>query len=601
MCGIAGALVRADAPDPSGLVEAIVESQRARGPDHQAVERVEGRRVAAILGHDRLSIIDLSNAANQPLWDRTGRYGLVFNGEIYNYVELREELSARGHRFTTESDSEVILEAFKAWGPEAVPRFNGMFAFALYDRAEETLFLFRDRFGVKPLYYHRGAHALFFASTPGELARRLRLAPDLIYAARGLRYWVYEADDERTPYEGLVALPPGTGLKVGPDLAVTPWRYYDLESRVALATEAIAGYSERQLVAIVADQLDDAVRLRLRADVPLGVSLSGGLDSSSVAALVTRRHDETIGFTFGHPGARGSEGPQVARLAKHAGIEVEYVWPEPKQVVDAFWKTLAAQGAPFPSGSLVAQFLVFEAVKHRGIKVLLGGQGGDEAFCGYHKYQVIRLRRLLREGPRGEALGAAAAMLPLLLSELRGLGPYMRALRRYMPGGAVPSALRLPEPPPFELGGGLDRQALDITRFSLPTLLRYEDRNSLGNGVESRLPYLDYRLVELGLALPEGLKLRGGYGKWVMREAVGAKVPGEIRWARFKRGFDVPLGRWVSAGLGESLRARLHQLPVAQHLAPGASIDVAFSDARLAGRSPAFAEAVTLAWLGGLL
>ncbi len=209
VCGISGAYSTEDRIDRlRDLVDEIVESQYRRGPDHQALEAVAGKRANLVVGANRLSVIDLSPEANQPMWDVQRRYCLVFNGEIYNYVELREELIALGHRFSTRSDSEVILEAFKEWGVGAAERFNGMFAFAVFDTAEWCLYLFRDRFGVKPLYYFANENSLYFASTCKVIARRLSLEPNLEYVARGLRLWVYDYG-EISPFIDLTALNPG--------------------------------------------------------------------------------------------------------------------------------------------------------------------------------------------------------------------------------------------------------------------------------------------------------------------------------------------------------------------------------------------------------
>jgi asparagine synthase (glutamine-hydrolysing) len=236
MCGIAGSWsTKSQTGETRDLIKEIVESQYQRGPDYQAIDTVAGERANLILGANRLSIIDLSPEANQPMWDNERRYCLVFNGEIYNYVELRKELIALGHSFSTRSDSEVILESFKEWGVRAAERFNGMFAFALFDKGEECLYLFRDRFGVKPLYYFLDDNKLYFASTCGVLARRLRLEPNLDYVARGLRLWVYD-HGELSPFVGLKALKPAHYLRakvteVG-KLETQMNSYYRLDERV---------------------------------------------------------------------------------------------------------------------------------------------------------------------------------------------------------------------------------------------------------------------------------------------------------------------------------------------------------------------------------
>lgn len=608
MCGIAGTFApRGSHSGLNGVVDEIVASQYRRGPDNQAVKRIEGERVCAVLGHNRLSIIDLSAAGNQPMWDARGRFCVVYNGEIYNYIEIRAELSALGHQFGTRSDTEVLLEAFRRWGIGAVGRFNGMFAFGLFDRELERIYLVRDRFGIKPLYYAVSGQALVFASTGQVIARWMGLGPNLEYAARGIRFGVYD-EGEQSPHVGLKALSPGqilqADISTGELLETRLHCYYNLTERVPERIEAIATASEPSLLQELAEVMASAVDIRFRSDVPVGVSLSGGLDSSSVAALsAAREHGEVIGFTFGHPDVQTSEGPLVAELAQAAGMRVHYLWPEPGDLERVLGATLRAQGAPYPSGSVMAQYLVYEAARAEGVKVLLGGQGGDEVFMGYRKFQWFRLAGLLRRGDYLQAARFATTLIPTAMAEFPRAAMYWRERHRYTSSRGLQSALDLPPAQPLPMGHGGEelwiRQAGDVTLTSLPTLLRYEDRNSMGNSVESRLPFMDYRLVELGLALPPGLKLRRGLGKWAIREVVRGRIPESIRTARYKRGFDVQQSRWIREGLGRFLRRELEERRafVGPFLRTGARFDMVFSDEALISRPTAFAEAITLLWL----
>ena len=610
MCGIAGAYCVENTGDgASKLVHQIVQSQYRRGPDHQGIEMVTGIRGSLTMGANRLSIIDLRPEANQPMWDTEGRCCLVFNGEIYNYLELRDELVGLGHTFATQSDSEVILESFKEWGVRAPERFNGMFAFALYDRADSRLYLFRDRFGVKPLYYFADEGRIYFASTCEAIARYLGLEPNLEYVARGLRTWVYDYG-EISPFVGLKALEPSHFLSVGVTdagrLHVTSDAYYRLDERVTVLTDSLAQKPAQALVELVADLLEDAVDVRFRADVPIGVSLSGGLDSSAIAAMsASGRHGDITGFTFGHPDDARTEGNLAWRLGRQTGIEMHFVNPGMQKIVDAYFKIIDAQGAPFASASGIGQYLVFEAARAQGVKVLLGGQGGDETFMGYRKFFVFYLRRLLRLRRTGEALIFALRMLPTLAAEFRRTSMYWSLRHRYTRSSGVDTVLRLPEVGCEYIGYDPEyplrvRQMHDVMSVSLPTLLRYEDRNSMGNSVESRLPFLDYRLVEVALALPAAVKLRDGFGKWIVREVVRGRIPEEIRAARYKRGFDVQQSDWIRRGLGPAMREALQlRLPVIErYLEPKAKIDELFSDERLTHRATGFVEATTLIWLG---
>jgi asparagine synthase (glutamine-hydrolysing) len=609
MCGIAGAYSLGGFARTEPIVRNIVTTQHRRGPDHQAIESIRGAQTHVVVGHNRLSIIDLTPLANQPMWDNGHRYCLVYNGEIYNYLELKAELSALGHRFFSRSDSEVILEAFKEWGLDALGRFNGMFAFALYDSEDEMMWLVRDRFGVKPLFYYSNEDTVFFASTGTAIAECERLEPNLDYVARGLVYNIYEDDTEISPYQGLKSLRPGHCLQLRPTPSGKPavrlHSYYDLESRVRRLREAVVDQSPSELTRMVTERLTDAVAIRLRSDVPMGISLSGGLDSATLAGLLAQRHDDITGFTFGSAEEPASEGPVVEAMSKRSPMGIHFVWPRPAEFIDAFWEALEAQDAPFPGPSIVAQYLVFKAASTHGVKVLLGGQGGDELFMGYRKFQLFHFLELARRKRYLDAIEAAVGLFSVLLTEYTKILDYVGHLERYRGGRRQTGPLRLPAPSPVAMGYDpaeplWERQLQDVTRYSLPTLLRYEDRNSMGNSVESRLPFLDYRLVELALALPTALKIRRGYGKWIVRQAATGMVLDRIRLARYKRPFDVHLRRWIEQGLGESVRVRLHgnASRLQGFLAPGANINEAWADAQLVGRPAALAEAVALIWLG---
>ena len=286
MCGISGAV--ASRPDTWGraLVEQITNYQRPRGPDMQAVVPIEAGHHTVTMGHNRLSIIDPVPGSNQPFFTRDGAVSIVFNGEIYNYKELRNELVALGRTFVTASDTEVLLQAYCEWGTAAFDRFLGMFSFALLDLERRQLLLVRDRFGVKPLFYRFDGDTLAFASTPGIIARHAGCEPNLQYAARGIQLKYYEDESSISPFNGVDALEPSHYLTVDltdRQINIRKTRYYDFSARVAAQAEAIAGRRETDLVDELRELLADACRLRLRSDVPVGLSLSGGLDSSSIA------------------------------------------------------------------------------------------------------------------------------------------------------------------------------------------------------------------------------------------------------------------------------------------------------------------------------
>ena len=607
MCGIAGVLSPDGSPDQLGLVEAIVATQRSRGPDRQATVVIRSGGMQVALGHSRLMVLDLAPDAPQPLWDHDGRHCVVCDGEVYNHAELRSELNSLGHRFVTQGDAEVILEAFKAWGVDAFERLDGVFAFGLWDHGAGRLYLVRDRFGVKPLYCLEDSGRLCFASTCEGLARQMGLAPDLGYATRGIRYWVYD-DDERSPYEGLRALRPGhyALATVGParriTLAIHP--FYSLSERVARKADELRANREDQVRDELAALLERSITRRMRPDMPIGVSLSGGLDSSVLASRSSAQ-GRVVGLTFGHPDDVASEGPMVRGLARHIGLEVQFVRPNMREVVDAYFAAVEAQGAPFPTASIVGQYCVYRAAHRAGLKVLFSGQGSDEIFMGYRKFQAFHLRQLLNRHEWSKTATLLLASWPEIVADLPRAATYLRARRRYTRTSGIASALRLPDAESITMQADPARplwlrQVQDIEHTSLPALLRYEDRNSMAHGVEGRLPYLDSALVEFALALEVTYKLREGMRKWIMRDYARGLIPEAIRTSRFKRGFDVAQNRWIEGGLGQAIRTALHdRLPqIRQFIAPDARIERLFSDARLKHEASAFSEATTLMWLG---
>lgn len=611
MCGISGVLAPASEHWPSRIVSDIIAYQHERGPDAQQVARIDAGHHQIVLGHNRLSIIDPQPQSNQPFTSSDGSSVLVFNGEIYNYKEVKRDLIAAGRQFRTSSDSEVLLEAYLEWGLDAVDRFIGMFAFAIWDSINSRLVLVRDRFGVKPLYYRADGRSLVFASTPGIIARWANLPANLEYVSRGLAYKYYDDDSSIAPFSGLQSLEPGhvliAQLSTG-TLSITLRRYYDLAERAAARVDEVASARVSDLAEELRSLLEDACRLRLRSDVPVGLSLSGGMDSSSIAALAARQQQGLIAFSFGKADDARSEGPLAAEVAKSTGIDLRFVWPDGlDNLRQLFLATLRAQGAPFPHTSQMAQYAVFQRARADGVTVLLGGQGGDEALMGYRKFFLFRLQEIVRRREYGSLPFFAANLGQLAPAIAAKAGLFWAERDRYKSGGqGMTSRIALPplstSRPPVMAGGQCirDRQVEDVTRFSIPTLLRYEDRNSMGNSIESRLPFMDHRLIELGIAMPTEAKLAKGFGKYVLRAAMHGLVPDSVRLNRDKRGFDTQQADWIRAGLGQVVRDELHlyETTVRDHLEPSTTIEGAFSDEELVTNPQALKEAISLIWLG---
>lgn len=610
MCGIAGKISRGSAEsdllDPHSLAFRAI---RSRGPDSYGSKSFACGGYTAALAHSRLSIIDLSEHGHQPMHDSVSGWWITYNGEIYNYLEIREELRSLGWTFRSASDTEVLLKAWAQWGRQALDRFNGMFAFALFRPDSGELWLVRDRFGIKPLAWAPlPDDGIVFSSSVASVARQAGGDIDAAYCGRGLRYKIYETAQSGSPFKQVNTVPAGGWVRVRLSqqaTEITQGQWYDLKQRVSARIETVARGGDNALLDQCRALLEDAVRLRLRSDVPVAVSLSGGLDSSTIAALASRDVKELRGITYGAPFAQASEGPEVARFSKTVGIDVTYIWPrfDEKALADALERTMAFQEAPFSGLSVVAQNEVYRGAREAGFRVLLGGQGGDESFAGYRKFFVVALREALRKRDAASALRMMYSLGLMLMHEASQARMYWENLDRYRNKDDAGFRLLNWKPATENLWGGPDldltgRQIDDVQQWSLPTLLRYEDRNSMGYGVESRLPFMDYRLVELALALPARLKIGNGFGKWALRRMTASIVPDSVRLNRKKRGFDVTQA-WIKDGVGASLRSRVfdNRRALSGYLQPGVDLDALLSDAALCRDGNLLDEALMLAWL----
>jgi asparagine synthase (glutamine-hydrolysing) len=545
MCGIAG-VVDLHRPADCPAVDAMLDQLAHRGPDGRGIFADDG----VCLGHLRLAILDLSDAGLQPMQD--GELQLLHNGEIYNYLELREELRAHGHRFTTGTDSEVILAAYREWGERCVERFNGMWAFVIWDAAKRTLFASRDRLGIKPFYYRLNGDTFAFASEPWALRQsgvNLRAVSD--YLAQG-----YLDQDDETFFADVVRLPPAHSLTFGPN-GLRAWRYWQLEP----------GDAPADAVAAVRETFLDAVRLQLRSDVPVGTCLSGGIDSSSIAVAVAyhgHEHQKTVTAYFDDQGF--DERRYARAVVERTGAEAHWVSFDAEQLVDDLPAIVQAQGEPFGSTSICAGWYVMREARRAGLTVMLDGQGGDEIFAGYRASFGYHLSDLLRagrvteatrelrafasvHGPRWAAVALATPHTPepvrlAARGRLRGaaglVAPELRAAahRANGDGSLFPDRLR--------------RQLqILLTRRGLPELLRYEDRNSMAHSLEARVPLLDHRLVELAFSLPGNELIRRGETKSVLRRALADLLPREVAQRRDKLGFVTPESRFMRGALGD--------------------------------------------------
>lgn len=571
-----------------------------RGPDgegHYVCENVG-------LGHTRLAIIDLSTAADQPMHSRGRRLTIVFNGEIYNYLELRKELKQLGHQFATRSDTEVILEAYAEWGSECVQRFNGMWAFALHDHDRNRLFCSRDRFGVKPFYYVDTAAVFAFGSEIKQLLsfvtrREANSEIVLTFLATGLTDY-----SEKTFFEGVTKLLPGHNLVVELGTgAVDCRRYYE-----PLPLD-LSGATEQQLQERFLEVLTDSVELRLRSDVPVGTCLSGGLDSSAIASLAASMYLKGSKRSFCAVTGVSidpeiDESAYARQVVEHSGLRWVTTRPTAAEFIAAMADVTYHQDEPIPGPSPLMQYFVMRAARESGIPVMLDGQGADELLLGYGMYVGVNTRSIFREQGVLAAVRAFhrivaqdprmtfASALKFLVGSATPRLWYLRGMRRLpcvtFPRSATPQVLQDYASSARNLR---TFQCHEIAKFTLPALLRYEDRNSMAFGIETRLPFLDYRMVELCLSLPFQLKVHAGWTKWILRRAMVGIVPGSIIGRKDKIGFEAPQTMWLQ-DQDEAVRRTIISSDLIQSVSDKGRLKAAYPRMPLAERWKLFSLAM---------
>ncbi len=565
MCGVFGFW----APTPAGaevgwdgaLLRRGTRLVGHRGPDATdcagwlpSGERVGGAALAGTLevglGHCRLSILDLSDAGRQPMEGPNGCW-ISYNGEIYNYRELRRELEALGHTFRTGTDTEVLLAAYAAWGERCVERFNGMWAYLLYDPARGRLIASRDRLGVKPLYYARTASALVFASEIEALLACPGVGREVV--PERLAGWLVSRrldHEEATIYRDINELRGGHQLVLDTRTgALEVTRYWDLPA------EANLELSDDQALDRFGELIEDAVRLRLHADVPVAITLSGGVDSSVLTVAASRvAAGEVRTFTSRFPGmGRIDESAFAAEVASACGARAHFVEPVLGRLLQEEPELTRHQALPFVSLSLYVHWAILERIREQGVPAVISGQGGDECFFGYDRFHAMAMLDSLPnlpravwqawQGARHSGLGARRMATNLAYFSL----PWMQRHRRgrRLAGLVRPLWLRAAPAEPDVVGDPAHQQRQELARLSLPTLLRYDDRNAGAFGMETRLPFMDYRVVEFACRLPLRHKMRSGWTKYLLRRYLERHGLPAIAWRRGKVGFEAPQGAWT--------------------------------------------------------
>jgi asparagine synthase (glutamine-hydrolysing) len=561
MCGIAGMVSAAGLLPNAHALTRITNTLSHRGPDGEG--QWYNKRHTVCFGHRRLKIIDLSDAAAQPM-HRQNRYTIVYNGEIYNYIELRNTLQAKGAVFQTASDTEVILAAYAAYGKDCLQYLEGMFAFAIWDEQEQQLFAARDRFGEKPFYYHIHPEVFSFASEMKALwAAGIEKIPDpemmLLYLGLGTSN--IPQQPERTFFSNICSLPPAHALTIKTG-ETTPriFQYWKLEKEPASTLKPADAIEQFRTL------FQQSVTLRMRSDVPTGTCLSGGLDSASVVAACHRtdapQYRHTC-FTASFPGFEKDETALAATTARSFNLKQVLVTPVAGNMEKDLEAMLYHQEQPVISSSAYAQYCVFRAAKENGITVLLDGQGADEILAGYNRYLHWYLQELAFTHPlkmRRELQSIRRNNLPLKW----GVQNYAAALMpsftaKKLQQRAVQQITHHTEIDTGFINAHFNRHSIykppvknlnDILHFTatqqgLGDLLHMADRNSMAHGVEVRLPFLSTPLVAFVFSLPATFKIHNGFTKWLLRETMKEVLPATITANTIKTGFETPQAEWM--------------------------------------------------------
>jgi asparagine synthase (glutamine-hydrolysing) len=562
MCGIAGIIQRRDRSYNLSQLQQMTRALAHRGPDGEGHWQSPSGQV--LLGHRRLAIIDLTEAAAQPMVrNYQDSLSITYNGEIYNYLELRSILQKEGYSFTTQSDTEVILAAYDFYGEDCVLHFDGMFAFAIWNEAEQELFAARDRFGEKPFFYTTDNRGCLFASEMKALwAAGLSRQPNLqlMFNYITIGYVDNPEQPEETFYTNIFKLPAACRLYYTPDNGeLYVEKYWDIDPQ--LQQKKITEFDALDEFKYLFEQ---SVKRRLRSDVPVGTSLSGGLDSSSVLSTILQ-NSATVPHSFSavFPGFEKNEAAYIQQLTDAWQVPGHTVAPTAADMINHWQKIIYHQEEPFGSSGIVAQYKVFELAARQQTKVLLDGQGADEVLAGYqHHYkwywqELFVKRKLLISGELKAArkLGVQesfgfrniiAALFPDIASAIVEKRYLLSALQQK---DLTPDFVHLQSreayystPPFFNLNGAL---YFNTCMHGLEELLRYADRNSMAHGREIRLPFLNHELVSFVFSLPPSFKIQKGYTKWLLRKTMEKQLPENICWRKDKVGFEPPQKNWM--------------------------------------------------------
>src|SRR5579871_384320 len=572
MCGIAGIISTNSNNVSKSRLQKMTDAIAHRGPDGEGFWINASGKTA--LGHRRLSIIDLNENAAQPM-HYANRFSVVHNGEIYNYIELKEELAKKGYTFRTSSDTEVILAAYDCYKEECLQFFDGMFAFAIWDEKDQTLFCARDRFGEKPFYYSFDENQFLFGSEAkaiwaAGIDKKVNNPLLLNYLTLGHAHT--PVDKTITFFQEIFSLPPAHHLTLRlSDFSFSLNSYWDCNKEKKIIID------ENDAVDKLQQLLFASIKRRLRSDVAIGTSLSGGLDSSSIVSVIKELNANNFSqktFSAIFPGFEKDESVYINTITKKFSLENYSVTPTVDDLIKDFEKLCYHQEIPFSSSSIYAQFKVFQLAKQHDIKVMLDGQGADEIFVGYAKYIHWFLKELLRKN----FIAARKEMSALKKNAIKFDWNYKNCIAAWFPAQAANQlekreakrVLRNPDINEDFKQQFFDRPSIykplvtklnDILYFNtfqsgLDELLHYADRNSMAHGVEVRLPFLNHELVEFAFTLPGNFKIHDGWTKWILRKSMFEKLPEEVVWRKDKIGYEPPQKMWME---NKTLQEYIHE------------------------------------------
>lgn len=553
MCGIAGIVNLDKSEVSSNLLKKMTDLVKHRGPDGEGCFTIDNIG----LGHRRLSIIDLTELGMQPM-HYLDRYSIVFNGEIYNYLEIREELIKLGYKFKSKSDTEVILASYNNWGEKCVTYFNGMWAFALYDREEKKLFCSRDRFGVKPFYYTLNNNKFLFGSEIKQILKCSEISP-IANSQIVSQYLVNNFSDHtnETFFQNINKLPPSHNLVF--DLRTNEFqinRYYSLEKKSEYENislnEAKEGFESL---------FQSSVNLRLRSDVKVGSCLSGGLDSSSIVGVASKIYTNTnakFSAITAQVDGRYDETEYAKSVVDFCDLNWYKVKPTQHDFTNEIDTVIQLQEEPFLSPSIYLQYKVMEAARKNNIPVLLDGQGGDETMLGYTRYLPSYIKAIpffsRFKAMQNAKINFNLSYKYLIQNNLYFSNYSIRKNRLLFLANSIGLDKKVTKDIDWSwimkyadaTKDVFSLQKIEIENTILPLLLRFEDKNSMAHGVETRLPFLDYRLVEFNLSISSSYKIAQGYSKFILRNAMSDKLPKDIVWRKNKFSFAPSDEMWMS-------------------------------------------------------